>query len=561
MGSFKNNLLSKELRCFMESMKNTDEWYPLQKQLIDKLADEYSIGKYTFRLQIPRSTLRPQGILIDDILYDSGAADEGNECIHIHYDTEDHGHCDNDIRVRNGMNWTQEQKDDLRLLVDLIHIIISHNIISQLLKKNLSTDMMTGVSNQLGFFTHVGEMMSKGLVKDYYTLFFNVSNFKYVNKIFSHQEGDVILVKYSQAVRSRVSGDEIVGRMGGDNFVALIHKDHLEDFLYQINHLEVFHEAGDIRKKFVFQATTGVASMENLNDSSEIMHRCSMAYQVARRTGQRTVYYSKELSAKIEQQQEAVIHFVDALKNHEFVVYYQPKVCLDNLEICGAEALVRWFRNGVLIPPLQFIPAFESAGNVCELDYYVLEEVCRKLAQWKEEGKDPVTISVNFSRKHLDEDCFVDKVMEIIQRNGIEPKYIEVELTESKDFQDYLIMTEVVKGFKTRGIMCSIDDFGTGYSSLNMLKNTPFDIVKIDRSFIPQTDSRETTKKEVALFHGMMEMIQEMGMNSIAEGVEQKEQIQYLKDAKCYMVQGYVFDMPLTEEDFEQRLVHRKYEL
>lgn len=561
MGVFRNEVVSKEFALYLEQMKTTEEWIPVLGGFFTRIAEEYRIGRVNFQMNIPKSALRPNGVELSEDLFDLGNIKESNENLHIHYITGDGGQCENYVWVRNGETWTKEEKEDLLFLMEMTQIVTSRFIITRLLNKNLSTDLMTGLYNQGGFFEQVGKLMARKPISDYYILFFNISNFKYVNRIFNNQEGDIVLTKYAALAQSKLSGEEIIGRLGGDNFVAVIHKDHLETFLNEISHLEVFHETKEIKKKFVFQATVGAAPMEGLKNNREALGRCSMAYQAARRTKQKIVFYSEELSQQVGRQQYAIIHFNEALINHEFIVYYQPKVCLEKMELCGAEALVRWKRENTMIPPMQFIPALESNGSIGRLDYYVLETVCSQLAKWRDEGRNLVTVSVNFSRKHLDDEHFVEKVVEIISRYQIAPEYIEVELTESNDYQDYEIMTSVVKEFKKNGIICSIDDFGTGYSSLNMLKNTPFDIVKIDRSFIPHTDKQEVTAKEFALFQGMMEMIKEMGMNTIAEGVEQKEQLAFLQKANCYMVQGFVFDKPLPAEEFENRLIERKYEI
>ena len=223
-------------------------------------------------------------------------------------------------------------------------------------------------------------------------------------------------------------------------------------------------------------------------------------------------------------------------------------------KICGAEALVRWVRDGQVIPPAQFLPQLEREGSICKLDYYVLEMTCRFIRDRLGRGKEAPCISVNFSRKHLDEDDMVERIIEIIERYGIDHSYIEIELTESEDFQNYEIMSRIVNGLKQYGIGTSIDDFGTGFSSLNMIKKVDLNVIKIDKSFIPLEWEYPEKEKDKIMFGNIVGLVRQLGKKTIAEGVETQEQLEYLKEAGCDIVQGYVFDRPLPEAAFEERL-------
>ena len=165
-----------------------------------------------------------------------------------------------------------------------------------------------------------------------------------------------------------------------------------------------------------------------------------------------------------------------------------------------------------------------------------------------------VCISVNFSRRHLEEDNMVERVIEIIDRYGIDHKYIEIELTESEDFQNYEIMSQVVNGLRDSGIGTSIDDFGTGFSSLNMIKQVDLNVIKIDKSFIPLEQEYPGKKKDMIMVCNIVGLVKQLGKKTIAEGVETEEQLEYLKEVGCDIVQGYVFDKPLSKEKFEERL-------
>lgn len=267
-----------------------------------------------------------------------------------------------------------------------------------------------------------------------------------------------------------------------------------------------------------------------------------------------------ELLGREMKKQEVIREFDKALADHEFTVYYQPKVEVNSNKIIGAEALVRWFRQGRLVPPGDFVPTLEKEGKICGLDYYVLEEVCIMLKKWQDSGRPLVCISSNFSRKHLDDPDFAKKVLAIVDKYGIEHKYIEIELTESEEFSDYGVMSGFVDEFRRNGFKTSIDDFGTGYSTLKMLQRTSLDIVKIDRSFIPLSSDYPEKEKSMNILKDMVNLTRNLGMKVIAEGVEDKTQLEYIREMNCDFVQGYVFDKPLPESEFEKRADAQYYD-
>lgn len=186
MGVFRNEILSKEFAVYLEKMKAATEWKSVLGEFFARIADEYRIGRVNFQMHIPKSALRPTGVEVSENLYNLGNIEESNENLHLHFVTGDGGQCENYMWVRNGETWTKEQKEDLLFLMEMTQIITSRFTISQLLTKNLSTDLMTGLYNQGGFFEQVGKLMARKPISDYYILFFNISNFKYVNRIFNN---------------------------------------------------------------------------------------------------------------------------------------------------------------------------------------------------------------------------------------------------------------------------------------------------------------------------------------------------------------------------------------
>lgn len=245
-----------------------------------------------------------------------------------------------------------------------------------------------------------------------------------------------------------------------------------------------------------------------------------------------------------------------AIQNREFLVYFQPKVSISDRKIAGAEALVRWNCDGQILPPVKFIPFCERTGLVIDIDFYVLEETCRKMREWMDKGIEPVRISVNFSKYHFNEVGVAERIVEVIDKYHIPTKYIEVEFTETAYLDKEELLEYTVDKLKSYGIKSSIDDFGSGYSSLNLLQNMDFEVVKLDKSLLGKGVDNQKAKKVIS---SIIHMAKELEMEVLAEGVETPEEYNLLKDLNCDIVQGFLFDRPLPEDDFERRLRKRVY--
>lgn len=247
--------------------------------------------------------------------------------------------------------------------------------------------------------------------------------------------------------------------------------------------------------------------------------------------------------------------FESALKKEEFHVFYQPKVSLHNYQMVGAEALCRWFHNGVVIPPDSFIPALEQGDDICRLDFYMLDHACRDIRHWFDEGRKCVKVSVNLSRKHKVDKKLIYDIVEIIDRHKVPHDLIEIELVESTSDMAFPQLKEIVLGLKKFGIGTSVDDFGTGYSSLNLIRDLPWEVLKIDKRFLPQNTS---DKKQYIMIKHLIAMGQDLGLDCIVEGVETVEQVKILKEYNCYMAQGNFFDKPLPSNEFGSKLFQNK---
>lgn len=235
-----------------------------------------------------------------------------------------------------------------------------------------------------------------------------------------------------------------------------------------------------------------------------------------------------------------------ALKNREIKVYLQPQFDLATEKLVGAESLVRWQRGAIMVPPSSFIPFCEQTGFITKVDQYVLETVCQHMQKWKQK----IPIAVNESRRHLYNPHHVEELEQTIKKYGIEAKYIELEMTETAVVHDIEAAKEAERKVHALGFKVAMDDFGTGYSSFSMLRQIEIDILKIDRSFVHEVTQDERGK---IIIEAIIGMAKKLNITTIAEGIETKEQAQYLKTIGCDIAQGYYYALPMAIEEFERK--------
>lgn len=517
------------------------------------IADRIRLGKAEITVDIPKNRFMPLGERSSAVLYEEEGAELGTPV-----DIEMKIRTGGTVFIKDypyGPGYSEEEIQTHRFIFREIFIQYNRTLAQCMLEKIMNTDINTGVANQNSLMYYAVNLIKNGRIGDYTGIFFNIHNFKYVNKVFDYSQGDVILRNYAHMVKSYLDSDEEIARLGGDNFVVICRNENASDFISKIKDVHMSHEFRSVKRELQLGVTAGIACLEGVDKPREVMARTSIAYQAARKTGAGSiVVYTKEIQKQLMDDQEILAAFPQALAAGEFVVYYQPKVRIADKSIYGAEALVRWVRDGQVVTPARFIPQLEREGSVCRLDYYMLEQVCGFLKSRLDKGQKIVPVSVNFSRRHLEEIDLVERITGTIDRFGIDRSYIEIELTESEDYQNYEIMSSVIERLKERGISTSIDDFGTGFSSLNMIKKVDLDTIKIDKSLIPFDDVNNNKHQDIVMFSSIINLIGRLGKKSVAEGVETHKQLDYLEKLGCDIVQGYVFDKPLPKGEFEQRL-------
>lgn len=272
------------------------------------------------------------------------------------------------------------------------------------------------------------------------------------------------------------------------------------------------------------------------------------------------VYYDEKMLSEREKEAEVNLLFPKAIENNEFKVFYQPKVDIESGRIVGTEALCRWFRGGNIVPPGDFIPVLERTSEICRLDFHMLELVCRDLRRWLDEGRQTVRVSVSLSRKHLSDADLKDHILEIIDRNKVPHQSIEIELTETGTEVGFQSLKRVAEELQENGFCVSVDDFGMGYSSLNLIREIPWNVLKIDRCFLPTDDEPESSITSRMYGH-VISMAHDLGLECVTEGVETSKQVEILRKNNCRFAQGYFYDKPLSVEEFEDRLNRGNYSI
>lgn len=525
---------------------------------IPVIADDLHLGRLVCEFNTPPSPIEPQGRAVESQMYISHS---GFENVSVNYvnRTGDNGKVELIAYPVKGYTWSDDEKKDIEFLCRNIFLLCGRARLSDIVKVALTRDSATGILNTAGFVNGGNRLIAEGRIQEYAAMYLNLKNYRSINSQIGYKYGDMVMKSYADALVNMMDEDELVARLGGDNFAVMIKKEKMDSYLKFLSSTLVVAEIGGSVTTFNISARIGVYNIEKGDSMMHIMNCISSAISAVRRNGTSDyAFFNQEIVNKLDREQEISASFTTAIKNREFLVYYQPKVDLRTNRLCGCEALVRWQKDGKLISPGEFIPIFERDGNICALDFYMLDKVCRNISEWKQMGLEPVTVSVNFSKTHLLNPLIAEDIMAVINKYEVDTKYIEIELTEMSDFNDYNAFKALVNKMKANGVLTSIDDFGTGYSSLNLLTDFMFDVVKLDKSFLDNI-VKSGSKTDEIVVRNIVRMIKELNMKAIAEGVESADQVRFLRDIECTMVQGYFYDKPLPVDEFLKRLKEKNY--
>lgn len=383
----------------------------------------------------------------------------------------------------------------------------------------------------------------------------NVNRFKAVNDIYGFEQGDQVLKQVGSALQAGLEEGELFSRSGADVFLLLLACPDRAKLGARVDELAMragrFCRAGE--ECLPLSLTCGIYVVDEDVPFYIMMDRANLAWASAKqRAGRTCAFYDGESLRQIVTEKRIESSMAQALQSGEFKLYLQPKCDFKTGLTQSAEALVRWQHpTQGLIPPDWFIPVFEKNGFVLKLDRFMLQETVRLLHRWQKEGRPVVPVGVNFSRLHLEDPDFMDMLARTADEAGVPHALLEVELTESVVFGNVEQMKRVIDGLHERGFSVAMDDFGAGYSSLNVLKNLDFDCVKLDKEFLARGEGNPRMRRIIS---GAVKMIKSLGCRVVAEGVETREQADFLRSIGCDLAQGYLFSKPLPAEEFERRL-------
>ena len=386
-------------------------------------------------------------------------------------------------------------------------------------------------------------------------LLVDLDRFKKYNESLGKQNADEMVKQISERF-SRVQSDccELY-HYSGDEFVFVVRNARREEVELVVNKIyDQLKEPFLIdEQEYFVTCSIGISTLssEQGRDLETLLHQAEQALIYVKRHGRaHHRFYREEMSHTFQNEVLMEAHLHRAIEFNELSLHLQPQIDFDTYEIDSFEALIRWNNPEFgFVPPSQFIPIAESSGLIIQIGEWVLEQVCSYQQQWKEKGYRPVRIAVNISPKQFKQENFAEKVKRVIRKYNVEPKYIELEITESSMVNGD--ETEnILKNLKALGVFVSVDDFGTGYSSLSYLKKYPIDIIKIDQSFIADLDKDD---KNEAIVKAIITLSQNLEMEVIAEGVEEISQENFLKLHQCKKGQGYLYNKPLPVEEIVEK--------
>ncbi len=415
-------------------------------------------------------------------------------------------------------------------------------------------DPVTRLGNET-YFRENGSNYLKNGFKNAYILTFDINKFKALNNIYGYEFCNEILKALGEKLLEHLPSDNITCRISNDVFATIFSYEKkietLLDKLYKhasilkINNIDV-----------PINLSMGVYRLkQNDTDINKLLDKSFMARSKIK--GLYDTYYyifDDVLEHKLMEEQQIEACMESALKNKEFKIVYQPKIRANNDKLVGAEALVRWYKDGEMIPPDKFIPLFEKNKFIRKLDLYIFEQVCQDLATWRKNYDFVPTVSINVSKENFVNEHFIDEYVKICKKYGLEPNSIDLEITESATAEQGTDILSILNTIKKKGFVISIDDFGTGYSSLSMLQNMPIDIIKIDKVFVDKANLNSNDN----IINYIAFLAKQLGVKTIVEGVETKEQLDYVKNLNCNIVQGYYYSKPLSKPDFEDYMEHHK---
>ncbi|MBU3185478.1 EAL domain-containing protein [Clostridium estertheticum] len=441
---------------------------------------------------------------------------------------------------------------------------LKFNDMFQRLKKSDETivslanyDTLTGLINRKKLLEKIRDLL-KNKNEKLAVFFITLDKFKAINETFGHQVGDIVLAKVAERLENNtIKSKDIVSRIGGDEFIVII-----RNLISAAGAIEI---AGEIVKTlggaYIYNdeslyigASVGISLFpQHGNDVDTLIRNADLAmYEVKNSGGHGHRLYNNIMNYNNNRMLQMEKDLKSAMERNEFITYYQPIIDLKLMEVLSAESLIRWKCGDKIIQPIEFIPIAKKIGEMVEIDNWMLLNACTQCKKWQNSGSKNFSISVNTSYKQLIQANFVQIVMNICRNQSLDPKYLNLEITEDEAMEDINLIIKVLLELKSKGIKISMDDFGTGYSSLSWLSKLPIDTIKIDRSLIINLDNNS---KNIVIIKAIIAVADSLDIKVIAEGIETETELLTLKELGCQYIQGYLIGKPMVASDFHKEFI------
>jgi len=427
------------------------------------------------------------------------------------------------------------------------------------IKKMAYFDILTGLPNRRLFMEHLNLKIKECENKknSFSIMFMDLDSFKMVNDTMGHEQGDILLKYAANRLLETVSPSDIIGRIGGDEFLILVNNidDEEEKNAIADKIIKAFHKPFKLNDNEIYITTSlGVAMYPNDGEDVEtLIKNADIAMYKAKEKGKNKYELcNAAMKTGLVEAMKLSNQLYRAIEKNELELYYQPQVDTNSFKIIGYEALIRWNNpKSGMVSPGEFIPIAEKTGLIIPIGEWVLWVACKQNKIWHDQGISSVPIAVNLSVKQFMDHNLVDKISRILLETGLEPKFLELEITESVLMQDVVLISKTLEQLNKLGVRISIDDFGTEYSSLNYIKQLPIDRIKIAMTFVRGIS---INKRDEAIINAIIALSNNLDIETIAEGVENHCQLEFLKAAKCNSIQGFYFYKPMTAANLEEVL-------
>ncbi|MCS6207974.1 putative bifunctional diguanylate cyclase/phosphodiesterase [Shewanella baltica] len=443
--------------------------------------------------------------------------------------------------------------DELGLVTSKFNqILIQFSQTQSKLRKMATRDPLTGLPNRTLLLETIAVTIQRSRVhkRSFALMFIDLDRFKNINDSLGHALGDQFLARIARILERFVGDKSTVSRLGGDEFVILADTVHTPD------------QAADFVDKLLIQlnvpiqlnehaihpaASIGISIYpEDGNSAEDLIRHADIAMYSAKAAGSNQwAFFKQQMTerAAVRLRTEASLH--DALKNNEFLLYFQPKLDLQTGKVIACEALIRWQKDGRLISPVSFIPVAEETGIIIPIGRWVIEQSCKVLREWQKKYNYAIPIAINVASQQFADASLVPDIKQMALRYQIQPELLEIEITETSLMNDIELAIAKLEQLKSAGFGIAVDDFGTGYSSLSYLRHLPITTMKIDRCFVSDLPG------DSAIASTILMLGKQLNLTIVAEGIENEQQLDWLKENQCQVGQGFYFSQPLPQAEFE----------